>query len=535
MKKVFMRKTAALLATVMLVSMLVPMVAFANFVGVTKDSAQVVTGQVYVDSDVYSALNGDDVVINVYRAGQEAAGPITTVYTTYVSEGGSITDSYYYSFELDLNSLGFTSNESLVLNYWNPVTSTYVYLDGTVDYTYSSGNIGGGGFFFAPSNGGSEISVGSDGKVDATALANALKAYGDVTLKLSGDFVLLPAIALTEGKSITIVKADGTSYKLPLSVFDLDGLTESVGVELKDLFIRVGIKALAGDAAKAVTDAIAAIGGKSLSAAVEFTMTAEGNGKTVEVKNFGKTYVSRTIPLTEESTTAVGVLFNPASGKFSFVPTNLKTENGKTTATLKRNGNSIYTVIEVSKSFADLEGHWAQAEVEALASKLVVEGTSATTFEPRRNITRAEFAAMIVRSLGLEAAGTSNFSDVSSNKWYAGAVAAAAEAGIVKGYGNGTFKPEANITRKELAAMVVRAMEFAGTETALTDAEANAALASFTDAGNLGWAKAEVASAVDAGIVNGQSATRVAGEASANRAEAAAMVLRFLTKVEFID
>ena len=535
MKNVFMRKTAALLATVMLVSMLVPMMAFAEFGTVTNNSNQTITGSVYVDSSVYGEsgfLNEDGTVtINVYKSDGTSAGD--AVHATY--DPSMNNGSYYYNFTVTLSDYNLSSSDhSLSLSYYNPIDSTYVTSD-AIDINIAQGGGNGGGIYFPPTTG-TSISVSTNGSVDANALANALKAQGKVTLNLTGDFVLLPASALTEGGTVTVKKADGTSYELPLSALDLEGLAKSLGVELKDLTIRVDIKALAGEDKQSVEDAVYAAGGKIVSAAIEFKVTATGNGKTVEVNNFGNTYVNRMIPLTDESETAVGLLYDPETGEVSFVPTILSSANGKTVATLKRNSNSIYTVAEVdAKSFEDLAGHWAQAEVEKLASKLIVEGTGADMYEPERNITRAEFATMIVRSLGLVAEGTSEFSDVASGEWYTGAVATAANSGIVKGYEDGSFHPNAKITRKELAAMVVRAMAFAGKETSLTSAQVDAALASFNDAGSLDWAKEEVAAAVDAGIVKGQSATKVAGEANATRAEAATMVLRFLTKVDFIN
>jgi len=84
--------------------------------------------------------------------------------------------------------------------------------------------------------------------------------------------------------------------------------------------------------------------------------------------------------------TATGVLYNPATQTYTPVPTVF---NGKE-VTLLRQGNSIYTVIDNSKTFGDLAGHWAKTDVEMLASKLVVNGVSASEFAPDQQITRSE-------------------------------------------------------------------------------------------------------------------------------------------------
>src|SRR5690606_11235384 len=132
-------------------------------------------------------------------------------------------------------------------------------------------------------------------------------------------------------------------------------------------------------------------------------------------------------------------------------------------ATLKSTTNSIYGVVQFNKTFPDVAAHWGKGYVESVANKLIVEGYEDGTFGPDRSITRAEFATVIVRALGLSSKkGTASFSDVKSGDWFANAVAVAAEAGIVKGYEDGTFQPNKVITREELAAMVVRASAFAG-------------------------------------------------------------------------
>src|SRR5690606_16979135 len=134
--------------------------------------------------------------------------------------------------------------------------------------------------------------------------------------------------------------------------------------------------------------------------------------------------------------------------------------------------NSVYAAIEYTRNFSDVLTHWAKSDIELLTNNLIVNGMTANTFEPERDITRAEFAALIVRSLGLSPiAGASSFSDVQADDWFAAEVNAAAKAGIVDGYPDGTFLPNNKINREELAAMVVRALNFAGIESELTALE----------------------------------------------------------------
>lgn len=522
MKKLVMNKTAVLLVFMMMVSALAPVFAFAasKFQDVKHDYfTDTVTGNVYVSDDVYVNIGDhfvlDDqgrIVINVYG---EDGTVLETVYATYDQPG-------LYKFKF--NTVTYST--------YFPLKLSYLY-DGApvTEWVYKSQPGGGGGFF----PGGI---IDSNGNVNRDQLIAALKASDDARILTTSEVVNLPADALIYGKNLTLYMQDGRSITLPLPALKVEDLAKSFGVELKDLIIRVELKQLTGDAAKALEDAVSAAGSEQLSIAVDFKVVAVGGGKEQAINNFGQ-LINRTIALDADASkdNAVGVLYDPTTKKLSFVPTTFTEDNGKTLANLKRNGNSIYTVIKgKSVSFTDLANHgWAAEAVNALAAKLVVEGTGADKFSPARNITRAEFAALIVRSLGIEAKGTSSFKDVPANAWYAGAVAAAAEAGIVKGVNSDTFKPTANITRKELATMVVRAAAYAGKEWNLTPAQVEQALAKFTDAAALGWAKDEVAAAISAGVVQGVSATKVGGDNTATRAEAATMIYRFLTNAELID
>ncbi|AJY74609.1 S-layer homology domain-containing protein [Paenibacillus beijingensis] len=521
MKKLVTKKTAAVLVFMMLVSALSPILAFAatGFSDLSYNSASgtvtgkvYITGDTYVNKDVYLDSQGR-VVISVY---DDAGKVVNTVYATYDQAG-------YYNFTGTV-----TSSTYLTLKYFykngTPVTQAV--------YNSSSPIFIGGGGVVTPGT-----VVNPDGSINGDALKALLTADKNARVEVKTDVVNLPASALTAGETLTLYKADGTSYTLPLKALKLEDLAKSLGVSLNDLIIRVELTKLSGAAEKAVADAVYAIGATPVAGAFDFKVTAVGGGKELPIEKFGQ-LVSRTFALNPGAVaaTVTGVVYNPVTKELTFVPSTFATVDGKTIATLKRDGNSIYTVIQApSVKFTDLLVHWAKADVTALSEKLIVEGTGKNLFEPKRNITRAEFAALIVRSLGIEATGTSEFKDVASGKWYSGAVAAAAEAGIVNGYEDGSFKPNANISRKELAAMVVRALEYAGVESKLTDAEASAALANFTDTATLGWAKGEVAAAVKAGVVQGQTATKVAGNLSANRAEAATMVYRFLTKADLID
>ncbi|MGE8080445.1 bifunctional 2',3'-cyclic-nucleotide 2'-phosphodiesterase/3'-nucleotidase [Peribacillus loiseleuriae] len=112
----------------------------------------------------------------------------------------------------------------------------------------------------------------------------------------------------------------------------------------------------------------------------------------------------------------------------------------------------------VSGSFKDVPGdHWASEYINRLADQGIVKGKTATTFDPEGNITRGQFASLLVRSLGLTAKADAPFKDVSGE--LAKEVAAAFEAGITTGTTPTTFDPNKPISRSQMATMLIRAYE----------------------------------------------------------------------------
>ncbi|MGE5590117.1 MAG: S-layer homology domain-containing protein [Bacillota bacterium] len=118
---------------------------------------------------------------------------------------------------------------------------------------------------------------------------------------------------------------------------------------------------------------------------------------------------------------------------------------------------SEYAVLEYARSFADLAAHWAKDDVEMMAARQIARGGGdGSRFDPAGVITRAQFAALLVRALGLaESQGPSPFADVAPSAWYARSVSTAAHEGLILG-SDGQFRPDAPITRQEMAVMIKR-------------------------------------------------------------------------------
>ncbi|SFB56449.1 S-layer homology domain-containing protein [Cohnella sp. OV330] len=345
--------------------------------------------------------------------------------------------------------------------------------------------------------------------------------------------------AASLGAIVSLQTGEG-EYSLPLGVLNFDAIAASLGAEPGSISIQVNIVPSADDINAKIKASAAGIGASQQGGAIEFSIVASGGGKTSELNEFGSTYVSRTVVAsgTIDASHSTVALYDPQTGALTFVPALFtKQEDGTVKITFKRNGNSIYTVLTATKAFSDLSTHWAKADIELLASKLVVNGVSDTKFAPNSSITRAEFAALLVRALGLtpDASGAAGFKDVASGAWYAGATGAAVKAKLVEGFEDGSFKPGATITREQMAIMITRAVAYAQ-GSASTAASSEASLNAFKDKSAIGsWARVSVAQAVDAGIITGMTTDTFVPSAQASRAQAAVMLKRFMQYADLID
>ncbi|MEC0209510.1 S-layer homology domain-containing protein [Paenibacillus ehimensis] len=537
MKPAVLKKTAQVTVLMLIISVLVPVLAFAasGFKNLNFDSNGTVTGTVY--SDVYS------VNATVY-AFDPSGNRIQVSDATYVDY--DVTSNVYnYNFTVTGGTYDYVRLQG---PFGTSVDGKTTITDSVYQTVYrNKGSIPGGGSTCCGGGGGgiwgSEIiNVNSDGSVDADQLKNSFKNHDKVTLKLSGDIALIPAKALvdyvTDSKKVLSIVNDHGAYIIPLNVLKLQDLASKLSVTTDELKLKVTI-AKANDTTKdGVEKAAKALGGTVASNTVDFDIVGLGKDQQTAALDLGNNYISRILPLSKavDSSKATGVLYNPTTGKLSFVPAVFTSTDGKNEATLKRNGSSIYAVIELDKTFSDINGHWAESYIKLLANKLVVDGVTDTTFQPERNITRAEFAALVVRALGLDTnSGSSTFKDVAAGDWYASVVAAAANAKLVDGYEDGTFRPNATINREELAAMVVRALNYAGAKPDVSADKQTQLLAKFKDASKIVWAKNEIATAIDAGIIDGMTDDTLGARDTATRAQSATMLKRLLSKASFIN
>lgn len=159
--------------------------------------------------------------------------------------------------------------------------------------------------------------------------------------------------------------------------------------------------------------------------------------------------------------------------------------------------------------FSDVARHWGKQAINDMGSRLVVQGTGEGIFSPDKPITRAEFAAIVVRGLGLKPeSDAAGFVDVKATDWYSDAVR---------------------------IAILSKAMTLTGLKDRLPTRDAIETLRPFSDGGQVAaWAQSDVAACVQAGIVTGRSDAAIAPKANVTRAEVAVMLQQLLKKSDLI-
>lgn len=344
-------------------------------------------------------------------------------------------------------------------------------------------------------------------------------------------------VKIMENKEAVLeINTGDVIYSLPTSQINISHVAEQLGnqLDLQDILVNITIYQPPQNTVTIIEDTADQNHYQIVVPPVQFDITCTYGGKTVAVSEFNA-YVERLIAIPEEidpNRITTGIILNP-DGTFSHVPTQIIQVDGKYYAKISSLTNSVYSVIWNPQTFKDVEEHWAKAAVNDMGSRLILSGTGDENFTPDRDITRAEFAAILVRGLGLmqSGAGQDTFDDISAHDWYYDAVSIAYEYGLISGLGNDVFGPMTPLTREQAMVMAARAMQLTGLQTELTSAEVNDILQGFTDGSQSSdWARAGIAACVKAGVVAGEPGGTIAPQDKITRAEVAVIVQRLLQK-----
>jgi hypothetical protein len=179
-------------------------------------------------------------------------------------------------------------------------------------------------------------------------------------------------------------------------------------------------------------------------------------------------------------------------------------------------------------AFSDVavSSYWASSAIVNLSNQGYIIGYPDGTFRPGNQITRAEFAAILDKALKLTpyTPQTPTFRDVSPADWFFQIVETAVHAGIVKGNGDGTFQPNAPISRQEVVCALVQALG----KSRLADSDAQTGTSFVDDHDIAWWSRGYIYVALQQGIISGYPDNTLRPRADATRAEASVMIVDFL-------
>ncbi|MGZ4123413.1 MAG: S-layer homology domain-containing protein, partial [Tumebacillaceae bacterium] len=384
------------------------------------------------------------------------------------------------------------------------------------------GGDNGGGNTDPGNNNGSGKSV----TVDADKLANGENGKTTVDVPADTAEVKLPANTADLIKDNKLeIKSDGITMEVPSDL--LKQLAGKLSAdEVKDSTIALKMNPLTEQESKDMINKGNNAANADLKLAgpiYDFKLSiTTANGNTVDLSKFDQPITLHLKVDASVDTKLAGVYYIADDGKLEFIGGTFS--NGEFVAQISH--FSKYAVLQVTKTFADVpSGYWAANVIQELAAKQIVSGTSDTMFEPGRNVSRAEFTALLVRALKLTTKGDLTFTDVKADAWYADAVAIAAHAGIVSGRSATQFDPNATISREEMVNMLMRAYVSIHGKTAVQTGTA------FVDESQISkWATEYVKQAAALKLIAGRPGNKFDPHGVATRAEAAQVIYNLLNQ-----
>jgi hypothetical protein len=357
----------------------------------------------------------------------------------------------------------------------------------------------------------------------------------DTTVTVPGAIIAKMITAFGPSSHLLVATYEG-SYDLPLDSLNSQMLTNIQNATDGALEFQIGLT----NRNQWNLNQISALSARDLKDpfGVSFDLTATYNGQTLPIKDFGHSYVKYSVNLVgshlDPKKTQSVLMVNPKNDTVVPTPSTLYHDIvGHLKLVITRTGNGTYYPIESSRTFNDLYATSNRAEIETLAARGVISGTSAISFDPNGQITRAQFATLMVRSLGLsDKQGSTLFTDVPSRTWYTDYVAIGSSLGLISGYTNYTFAPNDPISREQVAALLARGLQFVRSRPYVDTARV---LSPITDQSNIdSWARDDVALALQTGILD-SGTTTVQPRRLATRAESAHMLYNLLRYLKFIQ
>lgn len=350
----------------------------------------------------------------------------------------------------------------------------------------------------------------------ASAKLTATVSYvkgGKTSSTITKEYPVTVSIDSTSGGKYTVRCDAAASENFAGVPSSGDSVTDDIDLPTKGIF---GSEISWSSSSPSVISNIGKVTRQSSSKTITLTATIKKAPATQSMKFSGITVPAKN----GSSSSSSGGSGSSGSEKKTYIAPNTATP---APIVNNNNNNQQNQTPNTNRGFTDLGSvTWAQPAINSMYARGILSGKTATEFAPNDNVTRAEFAKIVVKAFGLEDSGAavSSFSDVNAGDWYYEYVAAAYNKGIITGYNDGRFGVSDNITRQDMAVIIYRAAQAAGKSIKDVNAEIN-----FADAGSIaGYAKEAVTALQKGGVINGVSDTEFAPTNTATRAQAAKMV-----------
>ncbi|KAI7261907.1 hypothetical protein KC345_g9617 [Hortaea werneckii] len=338
-------------------------------------------------------------------------------------------------------------------------------------------------------------------------------------------------------KAAIVIRYGDNLYTLPLDNVNMNNLAASLVADSSNISLILRIEKVPAGTFTPFEQKLQAQGLTAITGLTDIRLTASisSNYANSSALSVAAEYTART-SATLNSDQASAARLDLAYYDATYLPTKISTSGSYTLIRASTVGNQVVGTFLSTRTFSDMSKHWSNSTVSLLAAKNIIDSSYGSTFKPEQKITRAEFAVMLSRGLGLlgDRDTAQRFRDVQPSTQIGDYIGAAAKAGIITGNTDATFRPNDNITREQLAIMIIRAMEYTG-NTITLNGTSSSALAAFKDKAKIQNQSAEfVAKAVQKGIILGMTASEFQPQGNATRAQAAVMLQRMLTMAGYL-
>ncbi|WP_276358229.1 S-layer homology domain-containing protein, partial [Cohnella caldifontis] len=334
-----------------------------------------------------------------------------------------------------------------------------------------------------------------------------------------------------------LVLTSAGSYSLPLSVIKNNGGMED-GAVTKITLAPSELPETVSEAARNQQITLFPV------PAMSYTVIVSHAGDTRTIEDFGDIYIERSMrigakdkwyprpPIQPEIVPGI-FRYDEHSGSFSFAPARFVTDDaGDVHAIIRRSGNSTYVAGYKQQLYVDEVPLWAEDAAGKMAALGILTGIMDNRFLPDAPVTRAEFAALLVRALGLQDKNApSADGDVQESSRYSREIRIAEQAGLLTGLGGG-LRPNEGLKREEMAVIAANAFQYVQRRKGAEEID----LALYNDADDISdWALESMRISVANGLIIGDPEMNLDPRGYSTRAQAVSVLERLLRKLSLID